>query len=157
MISTARCLSAYTFLAYGSGMKKAGRTITPEDREAAKTLRRIWDAKRRDLALTQERAADLFGGSQSLISQYLLGRIALGRVACMKFARILRVMPEEIRPDFEYANALPEDMPADVVKMAYKLSALPEIVRRDIDRTIDVYSAASTYPALLERLERSPT
>lgn len=152
-MSNSLLVTRYTDFAYVFGMKKAGRTITEADMAAAKTLRAIWDRKRKALALTQERAAEQFGGSQALISQYLLGRIALGRVACMKFARILRVLPEEIRPDFDYSPTLPDDMPGDVIKMAYKLAALPEIVRRDIDRTIDVYSAASTYPALLERLE----
>lgn len=129
------------------------RTITDADLAAAASLRAIYEQKKRELGLTQERVAAAFGGTQGLISQYLLGRIALGRVAVMKFARIFRVTPETIRSDFTYSSTLPDDMPEDVVRMAYKLASLPEIVRRDIDRTIDVYSAAISYPALLERLE----
>jgi hypothetical protein len=78
---------------------------------------------------------------------------ALGRIACLKFARILQVAPEEIRPDFEYSAVLPDDMPADVIRMAYQLAAMPEIMRRDIERTINLYSAAKNYPAFLQKLE----
>jgi transcriptional regulator with XRE-family HTH domain len=133
--------------------RKPKRTITEADELAAEELKKIWDRKRQELSLTQEKAAQQFGGTQGLISQYLLGRIALGRIATLKFARILQVAPEEIRPDFEYSAVLPDDMPADVIRMAYQLAAMPEIMRRDIERTINLYSAAKNYPAFLQKLE----
>ena len=140
---------------YTSDMTERKRTITPEDKRAAAELKRIWEKKKGPLKLTQQRAADMWGSkaTQGLIGQYLNGHTALGRVACMKFARILQVRPEQIRADFEYSPALPDDIPADVVRMAYKLSCLPENVRKDLNKTIDVYMAASNYSKFLSDIE----
>lgn len=76
------------------------RTITEEDLLAAKKLKQIWDEKKKPLGLTQEKAADLLGfATQASISHYLTGKQALGVEAVLKFASLLQVAPEEIRPD----------------------------------------------------------
>lgn len=85
-------------------MSKPRRSITNKDLEAAKNLKRIWDQRKKDGGwehLTQEWAANEYGGTQGLISQYLLGRTAIGPVAVLKFSRILKVTPKQIRPDFD--------------------------------------------------------
>lgn len=76
------------------------RTITKEDLLAAKKLKQIWDEKKKSLGLNQEKAADLLGFStQASISHYITGKQALGVEAVLKFASLLQVAPEEIRPD----------------------------------------------------------
>lgn len=135
-------------------MAESRRTFTEADRAAQARLRALWRAKAKQLGLTQEKAAKQFGGTQALISHYLTGRIALGRVAAMKFARLLRVPPEEIRDDFEFSRQLAEDVPEDVVRMAYKLSAMPDTVRKDLERTIDLLLRAQNYEAFLKRMEK---
>lgn len=68
--------------------------------EATQRLRAIWDAKKRDLKLTQEIAADLMGfETQSTVSHYLNGKAPLNTDAALKFSVLLRVKPEELRPD----------------------------------------------------------
>ena len=68
--------------------------------EATQRLRAIWDAKKRELKLTQELAAELMGfEAQSAVSHYLNGKAPLNTDAALKFAVLLRVKPEELRPD----------------------------------------------------------
>lgn len=63
-----------------------------------KRLNRIWNLKRKELGLSQEKAADMYGCSQGNISQYLNGKIPLNTDAIYKFAEILQVSPAEINP-----------------------------------------------------------
>lgn len=72
---------------------------TPADIEAAERLRSIWDQKARSLGLTQEKMADILGGTQGLVSQYLTKRIPLNYKALMLFAKALDVDPIVIRND----------------------------------------------------------
>ncbi|EHE7090088.1 helix-turn-helix domain-containing protein [Salmonella enterica subsp. enterica serovar Enteritidis] len=79
-------------------MRKKREEIAPP--EATQRLRAIWDAKKRDLKLTQEIAADLMGfETQSTVSHYLNGKAPLNTNAALKFSVLLRVKPEELRPD----------------------------------------------------------
>ncbi|ECX1691432.1 helix-turn-helix domain-containing protein, partial [Salmonella enterica] len=79
-------------------MRKKREEIAPP--EATQRLRAIWDAKKRDLKLTQEIAADLMGfETQSTVSHYLNGKAPLNTDAALKFSVLLRVKPEELRPD----------------------------------------------------------
>lgn len=134
-------------------MTETKRTFTDADRAAHARLRAIWRMKAKPLGLTQAKAAEMFGGTQGLISHYLNGRLALGRVATLQFARILRVPPEEIRDDFEFSRHLGDEVPADVIRMAYKLAAMPETVRKDLERTIDLLLQAQNYETFLKRME----
>lgn len=110
------------------------RTITPADREAAKRLKRIWEHKKKALHLTQEKAADQLGfKTQAAVSHYLNCRIALGPVATLKFARLLDVSPQDIRPDFEFV-LLPGEIPQDVAELAIELASLDDFTRQDAVR-----------------------
>lgn len=80
--------------------------LDAEELEASAKLSRIWHAKKKELGLSQERAAELYGCSQGNISQYLNGKIPLNTDAVYKFAKILKVNPIEIRPDLKDAVAL---------------------------------------------------
>ena len=74
------------------------RIITDADKDAAKRLRAIWEAKKQELKLTQTSIADEIGTSQSAISQYLNGTIALNTDAVIVFAKLLQCEPKDIRP-----------------------------------------------------------
>ncbi|HDS4305535.1 TPA: helix-turn-helix domain-containing protein [Klebsiella aerogenes] len=76
------------------------KTIDAVEREAAKRLREIWNEKKVTLRLTQEKAAEVLGFStQASVSHYLNGTTPLNTDATLKFASLLGVKPEDIRPD----------------------------------------------------------
>ena len=74
------------------------RTITAADKDAARRLLAIWESKRQELKLTQVTVADEIGTSQSAISQYLNGTIALNTDAVIVFAKLLQCEPKDICP-----------------------------------------------------------
>lgn len=78
------------------------RHLTARQQQAQQNLRAIWDAKKKELGLTQEIAADLLGwSSQGSVASYLNGRIPLNTDAIAKFSRLLQVDPLEIDPGFD--------------------------------------------------------
>ena len=81
-------------------MKKTREVIaTPE---ASKNLKAAWNARKKELKLTQELAAELLGfESQGTVSQYLNGKIPVNTDAALKFAALLKVKPEDIREDLK--------------------------------------------------------
>jgi hypothetical protein len=82
--------------------KERKRTITPADKAAARRLRAIWDAIPKGERPTQAELAMDFPGeapNQSLISQYLGGKIALNYKAVRYFATALNVPESAIRTD----------------------------------------------------------
>ena len=74
------------------------RTITAADKDAARRLLAIWESKKQELKLTQVTVADEIGTSQSAISQYLNGTIALNTDAVIVFAKLLQCEPKDICP-----------------------------------------------------------
>ena len=74
------------------------RIITDADKDAARKLRAIWESKKQELKLTQLAVANEIGTSQSAISQYLNGTIALNTDAVIVFAKLLQCEPKDIRP-----------------------------------------------------------
>ena len=74
------------------------RIITDADKDAARRLRAIWEAKKQELKLTQVTVAEEIGTSQSAISQYLNGTIALNTDAIIVFAKLLQCEPKDICP-----------------------------------------------------------
>ena len=74
------------------------RTITAADKDAARSLLAIWESKKQELKLTQVTVADEIGTSQSAISQYLNGTIALNTDAVIVFAKLLQCEPKDICP-----------------------------------------------------------
>lgn len=79
-------------------MRRKREEIAPP--EATQRLRAAWDSKKKDLKLTQEIAAELMGfETQSTVSHYLNGKAPLNTDAALKFAVLLRVKPEDLRPD----------------------------------------------------------
>ncbi len=76
-------------------------TLNAVELESSKRLARIWHAKKKELGLSQERAAEIYGCSQANISQYLNAKIPLNTDAIFKFSKMLQVKPTEIRPDIQ--------------------------------------------------------
>lgn len=72
--------------------------MTDSEKLWAANLKAVWKARKSELGLNQERAADIFGCTQSGISQYLNGRIPLNTDAIYKFAKMLDVPPHTINP-----------------------------------------------------------
>jgi len=75
--------------------------------EAARLKAAYQQRKRLDPTLTQEKIADLCGWSgQSVVSQYMNGRIALNFSALVKFANILQAEPHIISPRLMDAHGM---------------------------------------------------
>jgi predicted transcriptional regulator len=89
-------------------MNKSNRNITKDDLEAALNLKSIWMSKKEFLQLTQLKVSQELGTTQSTISQYLSGTIALNTDATLKFSTILQCKPEEIRPELINTNLIQE-------------------------------------------------
>ncbi|MBW5843083.1 helix-turn-helix domain-containing protein [Yersinia kristensenii] len=71
-----------------------------DDLLAAKRLKEIWDKKKIELRLTQEKAADFLGfNTQATVSQYLNAKIPLNTDTILKFSSLLMVKPEDIKPE----------------------------------------------------------
>lgn len=86
------------------------RELSPNEIEAAKRLRKIWDAKKKELNLSQEKIAfECNWSGQSAFSQYYHGRVPLNTEAVLKLAKALQVEPTEIMP--EIASLLPKSQP----------------------------------------------
>ncbi len=76
------------------------KTLDAAEAETAQRLREVWNEKKVTLRLTQEKAADALGFStQATVSHYLNGNIPLNTDAALRFAALLGVKPEELRPD----------------------------------------------------------
>lgn len=137
-------------------MASRKKSLTDADREAHKRLRRLWDVKKRDLHLTQEQVADLWGVTQGAVSQYLNGHTKLGVVATLRFSKLLGVRPQDIRPDFEYSALVPGELPPEAIEMAVAWMSLPKVVRDDLKRTMETL-AESNYAKYLERVTHVET
>lgn len=88
------------------------RPLTAREKIAQQNLRAIWNAKKKGLELTQERAAHQLGwSSQGTVGQYLLGRVPLNTDALLKFAKLLQVKPTDIDPDFQWGDMVSGQQP----------------------------------------------
>lgn len=72
---------------------------SPADIAAAGRLRAIWDRKKEDLGLTQDKMSEALDGTQGLVSQYLNGKIPLNYKTVLAFARALEIDAAAIRTD----------------------------------------------------------
>ena len=73
--------------------------ITKKDSSVAvNNLRRIWDAKKAEIGVTQKQAAKKLGWTQGAVAQYLNNITELNTTATIKLANFLGVDPREIDP-----------------------------------------------------------
>lgn len=101
---------------------RKGNSLTSEDKQAAKRLRDLWEAKKRERGLTQEKAGEAMDMGQGAISHYLHGRLKLTPAAVLKWSALLDVDPREIRPDWDSLVGLNrigvnEDQLAEIVSI----------------------------------------
>jgi transcriptional regulator with XRE-family HTH domain len=75
------------------------RPLTPEEKEDALRLRKLYDRKASEIGTSQAQIAAEFGfANPSAVSQYLCGRIPLNLGAATKFANFFDVPLKEISP-----------------------------------------------------------
>ena len=81
--------------------------LTDKEKQMARRLKAIWSAKKAELGYSQLSAASDMGfASQSTVSQYLNGGIALNTDAKLKFARFLGIAVTDFDPDFAENSGL---------------------------------------------------
>jgi len=78
------------------------KTLTEKQILWADNLRNIWDRKKKELGLTQEKAGHLLGWTQGGVGHYLNKKTPLNTDAKIKFAKLLQVDVTEIDPDFSF-------------------------------------------------------
>lgn len=81
------------------------RTLTELEKQECAELKRIFDDKKRSLELTQEKAAEILGISQSGLGGYLLGRNALNLQFAIKISNLLKCQIEDFST--RLANSIP--------------------------------------------------
>lgn len=80
---------------------------TPADIKAAAKLKAYWDARARDLKITQDTLAEELGITQGAVSQYLNGKIPMNYRTLVVFARALGVDDRDIRTDLPEQQLAP--------------------------------------------------
>ena len=93
---------------YNAAMYKR-RGLTQREEEWGDNLARIWAAKKRELGLTQDKAAEALGVTQGAINGYLNKRTAINAEVAKAFAGLLNVSLYDIRPDLQEAAVVVED------------------------------------------------
>lgn len=115
-------------------MEKRISQRTPEELAISKRLRSVWDAKKKPLGLTQEKAAEAFGWTaQATVSQYLRGVIPLGLDVGLKFARLLQCPPSDINPDWVEYDKLHRGGNGAWAKHAWLLSQIEGLSDEQIE------------------------
>lgn len=74
------------------------KTLTPAQIADAERLKAIYEAKKKDLGITQQSIADLLDISQGGVGHYLNGRNALNAAVAAMFAKVLQVDVSEFSP-----------------------------------------------------------
>lgn len=157
--------------------KPRGRNISEADLEAAARLKSLWLAIPADRRPTQPELAARWDGegdwNQSLVSQYMNGRIALNYRAVLFFARQLGVQPHDIRSDLPEqrlgAAGQPDHSPVttsqllqlDPDTVAVTAQVLQEFLRRrghvfDITDPVDAGLFCDLYPEALATASDDP-
>ncbi|MEX7116411.1 helix-turn-helix domain-containing protein, partial [Pseudomonas aeruginosa] len=74
------------------------KPLPPDRKDECLQLKAIFNSRKRDLGLTQEKLAHLLGINQSSVSHYLNGVNPLNAQAAAAFAEILQVHVREFSP-----------------------------------------------------------
>ena len=69
------------------------------DKKASANLRGIWDQRKKEWKVTQGWAAEQLDMTEGAVSNYLRGEMPLGIEATLRWARLLKVDPLDIRAD----------------------------------------------------------
>jgi DNA-binding XRE family transcriptional regulator len=77
------------------------RSLTQEEIDDAKRLRKLWGERKEELHLSQVKAAKELGySSQSAVSQFINGKVPINVQTAAKFAKLLKTNIEDISPRF---------------------------------------------------------
>lgn len=90
-------------------MSEAKRNLTDNDHQRAKRLRALWHDHKNELHLTQTKAAIRLGYTQSAVSQFLSGTVALNYENVLAFANLLNVNPSDIAPELARMSNPPSE------------------------------------------------
>lgn len=91
----------------------ARRSLTQEEIEDAKRLKKLWIDRKDKLHLSQAKAAKELGfSSQAAVSQYINARTPLNMQSVAKFARLLRLTVDDISP--RYGKMVGKPNPAEL-------------------------------------------
>lgn len=122
------------------------KSLSEEDVKAAIRLKEIWNTRKSELGLTQDRAAEILGFStQGAVSHYLNAQTPLNLEAVLKFASLLEVPPEHIRPDL-----------AEMFKIVRELTPEKNDVKNQLSKNDDEQqdSTSLTLSASTYRIKR---
>ncbi|EFE9119725.1 helix-turn-helix transcriptional regulator [Escherichia coli :H19] len=146
------------------------KSLSEIDLQAAQRLKQIWIEKKTKLGLTQERAAEILGFStQGAVSHYLNGQTPLNLEAVIKFAGLLQVPPESIRPDMSellkivrmYPQELLQEnvvgLPAEEEQSDKSFPFDVEPMERDLIQTFRAFPKADKEKMLKEMKEKKET
>ena len=109
------------------------RPPNAEEKLAAERVRKHWLNSKKELGLTQERAAELLGWSQGTFNAYLNARVPMPLSAALKFAKLLNVPAVELAPEIVAQHG--EDV-LDIERTGY--SDLPPIAQANIKTVVDM-------------------
>lgn len=128
----------------------AKRELTESERESALRLRRIWERKRLELGLTQEKVAYACGWStQGAFGHYLQGKNPLNMDAVFKLAKVLQVDPRDIMPGLHdvlkeffpeikgSGSGQPLPVSEEVLRVALAIQSLPAKDRASLQKIVD--------------------
>lgn len=115
--------------------QQLNRTITTKHREQARRLKTIWNQKKEELNLTQQKLADQLGWTQATVAQYLNCHIALNVQAILAFCGVLSI---------PYAAVAGEPLCATVYggQLVQMIAALSG--REFIDVTVNILTPQNT-------------
>jgi transcriptional regulator with XRE-family HTH domain len=74
------------------------KLLTAAEKAEARKLKALFEAKKRELGLTQEKLGELLGTTQGGVSHYLNGRARISDYTLLRFAHHLKIDPEQVRP-----------------------------------------------------------
>lgn len=89
-------------------MAERNEKLTAADLETARRLRKIWNAKKGVLGLTQAKAGERLGVSQGMVGHYINARKSIPLKQLFRLAKLLQVDPEQLRPGIRQEFGLKE-------------------------------------------------
>ncbi len=86
------------------------RPLTEEEKAECARLKQIYEAKKKDLGLTQDTLGDILDITQGAVGHYLNGRSRIGDLLLLRLSVIMQFDPEKVKPGFfaRFPELLPD-------------------------------------------------
>jgi SOS-response transcriptional repressor LexA len=143
-------LAAFEFQSrqtYGAEMKK--KPLFPDRIDECNALKTIFMAKRKELGLTQEKAAEALGMNQGSFSHYLNGRNSLNVEFAAKVAKLLQVPVSEFSPRLAGVIQKMGEANASLSEAAYQhIKQYAEIAESNVMPAVQPWKAPRRYPLI---------